>query len=717
MRDIRIIKGRYIVPDEETALKLAGYRSGSPDWETGRARFQELEPEIKRHIQPKAALAFIEDRQERGLFIILTLGSAVTRRADAFFDSRDYLSGVLFDAMAGSCLFAFEKQLLPQIKVICQEKGCGIACRHEAGMDIPLSVQAEAAAAVAAERTLGVRVTEDMVLLPAQSMCIVFDLSRDPSVFRLEHDCRSCTQNHCPTRGGETGAHIPCRNGQSVWQTLQEQGIFVPAPCGGKGLCGKCRIRVCQGQIPVTAEDAAFFSAADLQNGWRLACRAIPDEDIEVIVPTCETNIFASLGSPRDGVKEPADPSHSYGAAVDIGTTTLAVALVDMTQRRIVDTVTALNRQTRFGADVISRIQAANTGRGRVLQQAVQQELLRMLQTLLHRYQGLQVTRIAVAGNTTMEHLFMGYSCSGLGTWPFSPVSLGGETVPAVQVFGKDSPAWMSACTVTLLPGISTYVGADITAGLWACGLPGKGGPALFLDLGTNGEMALAADGRITVASAPAGPALEGGNISCGTGSIPGAICGADMLHGRVQLRTIADAPPVGICGTGVIEATAMLLKSGILDAAGKLQEPYFHDGFLLAQRADGDTLRLTQKDIREIQMAKGAIRAGMEVLMAHCGIGSEALAQVYVAGGFGYYLNPEKAAAIGLLPADCIGQAAVSGNTSLAGAAAVLTDERALADMQYICRIAEENILGNDDMFQTLYIQYMNFDISRPLP
>jgi hypothetical protein len=205
MRDIRIIKGRYIVPDEETALKLAGYRSGSPDWETGRARFQELEPEIKRHIQPKAALAFIEDRQERGLFIILTLGSAVTRRADAFFDSRDYLSGVLFDAMAGSCLFAFEKQLLPQIKVICQEKGCGIACRHEAGMDIPLSVQAEAAAAVAAERTLGVRVTEDMVLLPAQSMCIVFDLSRDPSVFRLEHDCRSCTQNHCPTRGGENG--------------------------------------------------------------------------------------------------------------------------------------------------------------------------------------------------------------------------------------------------------------------------------------------------------------------------------------------------------------------------------------------------------------------------------------------------------------------------------------------------------------------------------
>ena len=316
--------------------------------------------------------------------------------------------------------------------------------------------------------------------------------------------------------------------------------------------------------------------------------------------------------------------------------------------------------------------------------------------------------KAAVAGNTTMLHLLMGWDCGGLGSWPFRPVSLGGDWYSWKDVFGEYDG--FSNQPVALLPCISTYVGADITAGIWACGLMKSEETTLLIDLGTNGEMVLRSEAGLLTTATAAGPALEGGSLQWGTASVPGAICGVTMNGVRPKVRTIDGAPPVGICGTGVIEALAGLIETGLVDTTGKLKEPYFRRGFPLATTLDCEQIVMTQKDIREIQLAKSAIRAGIETLLCEGRMTCEDIDRVYIAGGFGYYLQPAKAAAIGLLPPQLVHKTAAAGNTSLAGAAAVLADESVLDDMKKICRHAGEVILANNDFFQSAYIEHMNF-------
>mgnify|MGYP001060013301 FL=1 len=212
------------------------------------------------------------------------------------------------------------------------------------------------------------------------------------------------------------------------------------------------------------------------------------------------------------------------------------------------------------------------------------------------------------------------------------------------------------------------------------------------------------------IASAPAGPALEGGKLTWGTGSVPGAICGVRIERGRAKVRTIDHAVPVGICGTGILEAMAGLVREGLVDETGKLVEPYFHKGFPLASTLDYQRITLSQQDIREIQMAKSAIRAGIESLIERSGISRQRVHQVFLAGGFGYYLDPQKAAVIGLLPADLAERTTAVGNTSLKGAIGLLTGAVTLEELQAIAAGVEEIVLGNDEAFQRLYIDYLNF-------
>ena len=401
---------------------------------------------------------------------------------------------------------------------------------------------------------------------------------------------------------------------------------------------------------------------------------------------------------------------HDYGLAVDIGTTTLVAALVDCTDGQILATATAVNSQRSFGADVISRIGAACHGKGKALRKAVRRDLTRLLKQLFQDHPGVagHCHRMAIAANTTMLHLLMGWSCEGLGNWPFHPVSLGGKSYDVQDVLGRQDI--LTDCTVTLLPGMSTYVGADITAGIWQCGLVSSDEVSLFVDLGTNGEMVLGNKEQRFIASAPAGPALEGGKLTWGTGSVPGAICGVRIERGRAKVKTIDHAVPVGICGTGILEAMAGLVREGLVDETGKLVEPYFHKGFPLASTLDYQRITLSQQDIREIQMAKSAIRAGIESLIERSGISRQRIRQVWLAGGFGYYLDPQKAAVIGLLPADLAERTTAVGNTSLKGAIGLLTGAVTLDTLQAIADGAEEIVLGNDEAFQRLYIDYLNF-------
>ena len=396
---------------------------------------------------------------------------------------------------------------------------------------------------------------------------------------------------------------------------------------------------------------------------------------------------------------------------MDIGTTTLAMVLVGLESGSTHRSYSAVNRQRAYGADVISRIQASNEGKGPELTASIRQDLKKGIEELI-REEGIwpeAVKKITIAGNTTMGHLLMGYSCKNLGVYPFRPVNIDVITGSFEEILGAGEGC--PDCPVTLLPGISTYVGGDILSGLLSCGFDDSPEFCVLVDLGTNGEMAAGNRDRILVTSTAAGPAFEGGNISWGMGSVAGAICNVEITQGMASVKTIGGKPPMGLCGTGVIETAAELVRCGCVDETGRLDEAYFKEGFPLAKAPDGKDIVFTQKDVREIQLAKSAVRAGLETLLKRLDVPAEQIGKVYLAGGFGFHMNQEKAVEIGLLPKRFADRLKTVGNSSLAGAIRYLLDPDAPEKAERIRKAAREVELSSDSDFNEFYMEYMYFE------
>lgn len=505
--------------------------------------------------------------------------------------------------------------------------------------------------------------------------------------------------------------------GADLLHVCREHQILLEASCNGKGICGKCRVQVIRGTAPVTDEDRRFFTEQELAAGDRLACRIHIEDDLTVRVPNERTEI-RSLGlryadRPRKQ-KQAKAPTGSYGIAVDLGSTTLAAVLLDP-DGIVIAQAAAANSQRAYGADVLSRMQASNEGYLRQLQACICRDLEQLFRELVLGQDGpLQVRRIAIAGNTAMLHLLRGYSCEKLGQAPFEPVNLEWECLPYQELFAEVPGCGDSV--IELLPGISAFVGADITAGLYSSGFgrTPSGQAAFFVDLGTNGELAFGNRELLFTTSTAAGPAFEGGRLSCGVPGIPGAISRVSYFCHRVRIQTVGQKKPCGICGSGALEAVAALQKEGLMDADGLLADRVFETGVVLARREDGSNICLTQADIREIQMAKAAIRAGIEVLKKRyeevCG--PARVCHVYLAGGFGNFLSSDTAIAVGLFPAEWKEQIVAVGNTSLKGAALFLTDPSCAEGMDEIRRKAQGVRLESDADFYDLYVEQMRFPV-----
>ena len=395
------------------------------------------------------------------------------------------------------------------------------------------------------------------------------------------------------------------------------------------------------------------------------------------------------------------DKEDKYLVSVDIGTTTLGFNLISLSEDSIVASYTCLNPQRSYGADVISRIKASNEGKQDILREIIRDEILRGLLHLINEQDTYlkSIKGVVISGNTTMIHLFMGYSCQGLGIYPYTPFDLDTIRITTDKVFDIEEKI-----PITILPGISAFVGGDIVAGLLACGFDKTEDICLFIDLGTNGEMAIGNKDKILVSSTAAGPAFEGINISCGLGCVPGAINHISYEDGNLSYETIENEKPLGLCGTGLIELVSELLKEGIIDNTGLFIDPYFEEGFSLA----GFTF--IQKDIRQLQMAKAAIRAGAEILVNKYGSSFDQLDRVYIAGSFGYHLDVKKAIRIGLLPEGILEKTQGVGNTSLSGATDLVLDLDQLKRAEHIIRSSKEIHLSNENDFSDLYIQHMMF-------
>ena len=395
----------------------------------------------------------------------------------------------------------------------------------------------------------------------------------------------------------------------------------------------------------------------------------------------------------------------NYGLAIDLGTTTVVVEIVDLNSGAVIGTEAGINGQTRFGADVISRIAAAYGDperTGAALRTAVVDGLNQLIDALCQRT-GIRpdsVYEAVIAGNTAMNHLFLGLPVDTLAVAPYYAAFSILPPVPAEDTGLRVNPRGR----VYIAPNIKSYVGGDISAGLTAIDLERRPGNFVFIDLGTNGEIVLKKGAKMVAASTAAGPAFEGMTISRGMLALPGAVFRANLKDGSWVVRTIADAPARGICGTGLIDIVALSLKHGRITPRGRILDPDKKIGI-------GDGLFLVQKDIREIQLAAAAVKTGIRMLLAGRRLTVADLDGIFVAGAFGNYLNIRNATAIGLLPRIDRAKMFFVGNASLAGARALLLNlpERVRCE-RLAGKIGHVSLARGED-FQKEFIEALNLE------
>jgi uncharacterized 2Fe-2S/4Fe-4S cluster protein (DUF4445 family) len=580
--------------------------------------------------------------------------------------------------------------------------------------------------------------------------------------------------------------------GTTLFSAAHWIGLPIDSTCGGRGTCGKCKVRVLEGASEVTTADHRLLRKDEVENGWRLSCQARiyedmicevpqllrvpkaatmglsrlviidpnvrkvyleltePDlddqrsdvtrlrdaltaegHDMSVSVPVLRTlpkmlreagfKVTAVLAGEHLVAVEPGDTTEDcFGVAFDVGTTTLVGTLMNLRTGMAAAVSSTLNGQAPFGADVISRISHAMNGPGSIeeLKTAVVQTMNGILDDL-YREAGVSPERTyeaVVVGNVTMLHLLLGIDPTPISMMPFTPTFMDALSVPANEVGLRIHPAGY----IQTLPALGAYVGADIVSGVLATNIAREDKIRVFVDVGTNGEIVIGSSQRTLATAAPAGPAFEGSQIKCGMRATDGAIEGVQLGEG-VELQVIGgDVPPLGLCGSGLVDAVAQLLNVGLLDHSGRMRSAADVPHHPLADRlievegvrafllAEG--VYLSQRDVRELQFAKGSIATGIKILMNILGVTASDLDEIYLGGSFGSYLNPESAKIIGLVPDVDVDKIIAVGNSAGEGAKIALLSyrERQVA-FELPSRIEYVELSGRSD-FNDAFVEVLRF-------
>jgi uncharacterized 2Fe-2S/4Fe-4S cluster protein (DUF4445 family) len=479
--------------------------------------------------------------------------------------------------------------------------------------------------------------------------------------------------------------------GEVLLNALRNNGFDVYAPCGGNGTCGKCKVLV-KGEGIVTS---CIFGVTD---------------SIEVVLPD-RREAKVLVAQHINTIQLPLMPGpaadlsvYPHGVAIDIGTTSVVFYLVNLITGTIVETRAILNPQAKYGADVISRIQftASQKDGLHILQheilEAINRELLHLIQ-----FGGIsvnEVIKISIAGNTTMLHLLLGINPISLALVPFKA-----QFIKEQIRSGEDLRLnCFAQAEIKILPSISAYVGADIVAGLASIAPSEKYRNYLFMDIGTNGELALVTEGSIWCCATAAGPAFEGARISCGMGAVEGAI----SAYGDQGYTVIGDEKPAGLCGSGLIDLVAWLCENGKIDSEGNLNQDYII--VPSSESGSGEDITLNQTDVREVQLAKSAIFSGVKILLKQSGLTFDQLDALFLAGGFGNYINTESAMKIGLIPFQLKDKIIPVGNTSGTGALAALKSTRFDEAIQSVISKSILVELANDEDFAMEFAMNMMF-------
>lgn len=495
---------------------------------------------------------------------------------------------------------------------------------------------------------------------------------------------------------------------------IHEAGLSFSMPCGGSHTCGKCKLTAEGALSEMTEEERRHLSDEEVAAGVRLACFTHAVGDARILLAGEKRENILTAGALERFVPDPLEGG--YGIAVDIGTTTVVTYLYRSGEFEPARIISRHNDQSRFGADVISRIGYCNENGVSAPQEAIVSQLNDCFAALCAE-EGITLRQIGsavITGNTTMLHLLYGLDPRGIAVAPFTPQSLFGEYVKPERL-GLTLP---EDCRLYIPRSVSSYVGADITCAILASGMTKKQENGFLVDIGTNGEMALFSGGQLKCCSTAAGPAFEGAGLKMGMSALEGAVNKVWEDNGRLCWTTIGDKPAAGICGSGIIDALAACVRCGLIDETGLIQEDNekyascIDDGGEPAIRLGDSGVVLTQADIRKIQLAKAAIRAGIDTLLHECGISADELDTFYIAGGFGSFIDKRSAADIGLIPQSAVDRVKVIGNGAGMGAAACLLSKEKLAQSEAIAASAVETELSGNPYFMDCYIDRMMFEV-----
>lgn len=520
---------------------------------------------------------------------------------------------------------------------------------------------------------------------------------------------------------------------QSILDYLRKNNIEINAACNGLGSCGKCKIKLNK-DFEIDKADTKLLSKKEIEEGYRLSCMHFIDEENEaIILSEYHKNLEIKEGEKKADVilSESFIPkfdhnkiSNKYGIALDIGTTTIAMQLVSLASTNIIAKAADTNPQVSYGFDVMSRI--AYTMEHPDGLKNLQKSIVNTLNTLIERLlkeSGIERTKIVelvVSANTTMSHILLKESIESLGKFPFAPVFTKSKTVSASKIGLNLS----KICKLVTLPHISAFVGSDIVSGAYASAMCDDltKENILFIDIGTNGEMILKTDSKLTATSCAVGPALEGMNISCGMRADIGAIDNFSINEEGITYTSIGNEKAVGICGSGVLAMLRELLKNEVINKRGaivkkeKLGENDYR-GKLLAVDEEGrsyinigEGLYFSAKDIRQVQLAKGAILSGIICLTQKAGLKLTDVDRVYIAGQFGKYISQDSLFGVGLLPNEFVGKVEYLGNTSLSGAYLSLLDDRAISEMDRISKRVEFFELSRFEGYDRIFTKALMF-------
>lgn len=585
--------------------------------------------------------------------------------------------------------------------------------------------------------------------------------------------------------------------GESLLNILHENNIGIEIPCGGKGICGKCKIKIVNGLVnDKTDEETNYLTKHELEEGIRLACLVIPKGDLTVEVlnkkdlkhniltegympdieinpliskrvynitkPTLENNIsyenalkdisknLLYINNPillrslpkafeQDQITavykdkelmliEHKDTSKSiFGLSIDIGTTTVVGSLVDLSTGKEIDVESEINPQKEYGLDVLSRIHfIKNNSDGLdILHNLIIECINRLILKLCAKNDvcSANIYEIAVAANATMMHILLKVNPVSIGKSPYSPVFSSSQTISASSLGINIS----SCATVYCLPGVSSYIGSDIVAGAVVSQLSKTDKNILFIDIGTNGEIVLSKKGKLSSCSCAAGPALEGMNISCGMRAQNGAIEGVKIDESGIDLKVIGDLDPIGICGSGIIEVISEIVRLNLMGKTGRLKkkddlkkDEKLKDiaNFIVEENkkrkflinSESKEIYITQSDIRQVQLAKGAISSGFYALLELMEIDMNDLDEIIIAGQFGKHLSIESLVGVGIIPEKLREKIRYIGNSSKTGALMCLLSKDAREDMEKTSREINYFELSTKEGYERLFTSCLKF-------